>query len=460
MNLDFQLRLSQEQKLVMTLQMQQSIKLLQMSSYELLQHIDKELQENVVLEVDNSREEMGQQKEKNELKEYKDLIKYLEFDSYSSNSYFQDEEKENLSPFNFISSKSTIKDYLKEQLIESDIKDNTYLICEYIVESIDNRGYLYENVIEDLMNELNISKELGEYCLQIVQGLEPSGIGARSISECLILQLHRKGIFDEILERLITENLDLLSKGKYNNISKELRITPKEVQQYEDMIKKLEPKPTRGFFTGEEISYVTPDAYIKKIDDEYVIIMNDTLIPRLTINNLYKNVISNSKDENTVNYVKEKINSAMFLIKSIQSRKNTLYNVIEEIIKIQKEYLDLGDNYLKPMTIKIIANALDMHESTISRAIRDKYIALNTGEIKRIKDLFTNYINSNNEELSTLNVKSMIKDIIANENKKKPLSDASICNVLNEKNIEISRRTVAKYREEMRIKPSTQRKRL
>lgn len=460
MNLDFQLTLTQEQKLVMTLQMQQSIKLLQMSSYELLQHIDKELQENVVLEIEGFKEDTISNNDRNEFKDYKDLIKYLEFDNYGSNFYYQDEDKESISPFNFISNKLTIKDYLKEQLIESNVKGNEYLICEYIIESIDNKGYLHENIIEDLSKELNIHENIGEKCLYIIQSLDPSGIGARNISECLLIQLKKKGIHDEVLEAIIQNYLELLSRGKYNTIAKELNIQPKEVQKYEDIIKTLEPKPTRGFFTGEDVSYVIPDAYIKKIDDEYVVLMNDTLIPRLGINNVYKSVINNDNDNTAVNYVKEKINSAMFLIKSIESRKNTLFRVIEEIIKVQIDYLNLGEQYLKPMTIKDIANSLEMHESTVSRAIRDKYVALHTGEIKRIKDIFTTHLNTTNEDISVVNVKTMIKDIILNEDKNKPLSDANICKVLNDKSIDISRRTVAKYREEMNIKSSAQRKRL
>ncbi|MEG2657319.1 MAG: RNA polymerase factor sigma-54 [Clostridium sp.] len=460
MNLGFDLKLSQEQKLVMTMEMQQSIKLLQMSSYELLQHIDKELQENVVLETENAVVDTKEYSVDNELKEYREIIKYLEFDNYNSRVYSQDDENEAISPFNFISDKPTLKDYLSDQLMYSGLNKEDEKVCRYIVDNIDHKGYLETTIIEDLVNELGIEEHMAMECLVIVQNLEPVGIGARSLSECLIIQLHKKNVKDSALEKIINTYLVELSKSKYQFIGKALGISAKAVQEYEDVIKKLEPKPTRGFFTGEEISYVIPDVYIKKLDDNYIVVMNDSLLPKLVINNTYKEVINSGEDQVAVNYVKDKISSAMFLIKSIQSRKNTLCRVVEEIIKNQKEYFDGGDDFIKPMTIKSIAYSLDMHESTVSRAIRDKYVALSSGEVRSIKSLFTTYVNISNEELSSVNVKDMIKKVVSEEVKTKPLSDLSICNILNEKGIDISRRTVAKYREEVGIKSSSQRKRL
>ncbi len=446
MNLGFDLRLSQEQKLIMTMEMQQSIKLLQMSSYELLQHIDKELQENVVLEVENNLETTKEEIVDNELREYRELIRDMAMDNYNDRSYYKHEEDDLVSPFNFISSKPTIKDYLREQVMHSNLDRQDECICRYI--------------IDNLMEELSISKDSAMRCVDIVQGLEPPGICARSLSECLILQLHRKNIMNNYVEEVINNYLYELSKGKYQLIGKKLGVSAKIVQECEDIIKKLEPKPTRGFFTGEEIGYLIPDVYVKKISDEYVVLMNDNLLPKLIINNTYKDVINSSNDSEAIDYVKDKISSAMFLIKSIQNRKNTLCKVMAEIVKNQEEYLDKGNNYIKPMTIKYIANSLNMHESTVGRAIRDKYVALHTGEIKRIKDLFTNSVNILSQDISSVSVKDMIKNIIESEDKSKPLSDSVICKLVNEKGIDISRRTIAKYREELGIKSSSQRKRL
>jgi RNA polymerase sigma-54 factor len=458
MNLDLGLRLTQEQKLIMTTEMQLSIKLLQMSSYELLQHINKELQENIVLEASNENATSIDLDNK-DLKNYKEMIKSLDYDNYNSRSYTTYDSEEEVSPLNFISNKETLKDYLKNQLVETYMDLKTLSICEYIVECINDKGYLQCD-LSLICKELSISKEFCEECLNIVQSLEPCGIAARSLSECLLIQIKRKGIGDKHLEEIITNYLPLLSQNKYAVIAKNIGVSPLEVQKYADIIKSLEPKPARGFFTGEETSYIIPDAYIKKLNDEYLILMNDNIIPRLNVNNIYKEILNYSKDKIALDYVKEKINNAMFLIKSIESRKNTLYKVIEEIIDIQRDYFDYGEEHIKPMTIKNISSNLGLHESTVSRAIRDKYIAINNGKIKKLKDLFSNALSCSDEELSTLNIKKMIKDILAKEDNKKPYSDSVLCNILNNQGVDISRRTIAKYREELGIKSSIQRKRL
>ena len=248
---------------------------------------------------------------------------------------------------------------------------------------------------------------------------------------------------------------------KYNYIAKELKITPKEVQAYGDIIKTLEPKPARGYYTGEEIKFIIPDAYIVKIRDEYSVIMNKDIIPNITINNLYKQEILNGKDKREVEYVKEKVNDAISLITDIEQRNNTILKLLECIVKKQKAYFENGQEYLKPMTMRELANEMCLHESTVSRAIKDKYILTSRGTIK-IKDLFCNRIISSGiegEDVSTNTIKNKIKQLIKLENKSKPLSDQAICDLLNKEDIAISRRTVAKYREELDIKSSTKRKR-
>lgn len=455
MNLDFGLKLTQEQKLVMTMQMQLSLNVLQMSTYELLQHVNKELQENIVLECNDN----DFIRERNEEINHKDLIKYLEFDNYSSKNYHVQEVNEEISPLYFVSNKTTLKDYLTEQLIESDINNKELKICKYIIANLDSKGYL-ECSLNIICEKLHINRELCNKCLKVVQSLEPCGVGARNLVECLLLQVDRKGLSDIHLKEIISNYLPQLAECKTTYIAKKLGISPFEVQRISDIIKTLEPKPSRGFSEGEDIGYIIPDAYIRKINNEYLIIMNDNILPKLNINKVYREVINMSDDKVAIDYVKDKINSAVFLMKSIENRKNTLYRVLQEILSFQHEYFELGDQYLKPMTIKSIANTLELHESTVSRAIRDKYIALNDGKIKKIKELFTNSLNVNNEELSTHNIKKMLKVVIDKEDKKRPLSDSTISEMLNDRGVTISRRTVAKYREEMGIKSSTQRKRL
>lgn len=455
MKMDFTLNLTQEQKLIMTQQMQLSVKLLQMSSFELQEYMEKEFQENPVLEA--KYEENSETDKFKDRIDYKELIKYFEFDNYGSQSYGNYDEDE-VSPFNFISNSKSLKEYLHEQIGE--LNENDYLksICDYIIENIDNRGYL-DTTLEDICKEIKCNKELGEKALSIVQSLEPDGIGARDIKECLKIQLRKKGVEDDVIYKIIEEHIENLADNKYNVIAKDLNISLKDVQHYGDIIKSLEPKPSRGFFTGDEVKYIVPDAYIRKIDGVYHIIMNDSLLPKLSINSIYKDIINNEKDKFAVEYVKDRINSAMFLIKSVEHRKSTIYKVLEKILELQKDYFEYGEEYLKPMTLKEIADSLGMHESTISRAIRDKYIYTSRGTI-RIKDLFTvGYNNEQGEDISVRNIKNQIKKLIEEEDKTKPLSDQAICDELNNMNMNISRRTVAKYREELGIKSSSKRKR-
>lgn len=457
MNINFGLNLIQEQKLIMTQEMQMSVKLLQMSAYELGQYVNKEMQENPVLE---ERDLHNSKNNNNDAKDFKEIIKYLEKDDYKVKNYAVKAENEEVSPFYYIAQEKSLKDYLVEQIGELTASHEILEVCKYMVECIDEKGYLSVG-LPDICVELTISNEKAETALKILQSLDPEGIGARDLKECLKIQLYNLGLDDDNIYKIIDEYLELLAENKYNVIAKELKLTISEVQKYVDIIKNLEPKPSRGFFTGETVKFIVPDAYINKIQNQYFISMNEDVLPKLNINSLYKEIINNGKDAEAVEYVKEKINSAMFLIKSIEQRKNTVYRVLEEILVVQREYFDNGQEYLKPMTLKKIAINLEMHESTISRAIREKYVSVNNGKVIKIKDLFTNGIASvvGGEDISTINIKKAIKEMVDNEEQKKPLSDQIICNRLNIEGMNISRRTVAKYREELQIKSSSKRKR-
>jgi RNA polymerase sigma-54 factor len=346
-----------------------------------------------------------------------------------------------------------------EQIIDLNLNDYTKNLCKYLTENIDDRGYLYTNknvLAEELNEDMNIIEE----ALKIIQSLDPPGIGATNLMECLKIQLDRLQIEDANIYVIVEEYLELIADNKYSVIAKKLNISIQEAQRYGDIIKTLEPKPSRGFYTGEEINYILPEAYIKKIDNEYFVIMNNDDIPKLNINKTYKNIIYNDEDEKTVKYVKDKINSALFLMKSINQRENTIFRILTKLLEVQREYFDKGEKYLKPLTLKEIAEMLEIHESTVSRAIRDKYIYTDRGTIK-IKDLFITGVsqNSYDDNVSTLLIKNEIKNIVQNEDNKKPFSDQKICELLKEKKLNISRRTVAKYREELEIKSSSKRKR-
>ena len=386
------------------------------------------------------------------------IAEEMDYDSYKDKperSY----SNEDVSPLNFIEEKKSLKEYLHEQLLEVNEDAYTIMIAKYIVESLDGRGYL-EIPIEELAAELRISSEDVAKGLKLVQSLEPYGIGARNIKECLIIQSINLNILDDNIEKIIQDHLEDVAVNRYEAIGKALKISPREAQRYGDLIKKLEPKPSRGFYTGEEVSYIIPDAEIKNIDGEFYIIMNEGVLPKLMINKTYRDVLKSGKDNEINSYVKEKVNRAMFLIKAIEDRKNTLYRVLECLIDRQKEFFEKGYSYIKPLTLKEVSSKLQIHDSTVSRTIKDKYILTSYGTIK-IKDLFANGLTNNScEDLSTIKIKDEIKKIVQEENKAKPLSDQIISTMLEEKNMKISRRTVAKYREELGIKSSSMRKRL
>lgn len=460
MLMDFNLNLTQEQKLIMTQQMQLSIKLLQMSTYDLREYIEKEFSENPVLEAQyNDNKEVS--KEQDRL-DYKELIKYLESDNYGSQSYGE-YDQEGISPFTFISKPESLTDYLEAQILELPIDEYMRSVCSYMVECLDHKGYLGIKK-EELISELDCSEEVFNRALIVLHNLEPAGIGARDLKECLKIQLERKGEYDEIVKSIIEKHLDDLADNKYQVIAKALGITPKKAQEYGDLIKTLEPKPSRGFYTGDEVGFIIPDAEVRKIDGEFFIIMNNGVLPMLSVNPLYASILKDdSNDKEAAEYVKEKMGKAMFLIKSIEQRKSTLYKVLEKILEKQKEYFEKGEKYLKSMTLKEIADKLEMHESTVSRAIRDKYILTSMGTIK-IKDLFVNSISNKETEngtddITVINIKKTLEEVIKEENKEKPLSDQAISEILKEKGMAISRRTVAKYREELGIKSSSKRKR-
>ncbi|SUY40116.1 RNA polymerase factor sigma-54 [Clostridium perfringens] len=460
MLMDFNLNLTQEQKLIMTQQMQLSIKLLQMSTYDLREYIEKEFSENPVLEA--QYEDTKEVSKEQDRLEYKELVKYLESDNYGSQSYGEYDE-EGISPFTFISKPESLTDYLESQILELPIDEYMRSVCSYMVECLDQKGYL-DIKKEELMNELDCSEETFNRALIVIQNLEPAGIGARDLKECLEIQLERKGEYDPIVKEIIDNHLDDLADNRYQVIAKDLDITPKKAQDYGDLIKTLEPKPSRGFYTGDEVGFIIPDAEIRKIDGEFFILMKDGVLPMLSVNPLYKDILKDStNDKEATEYVKEKIDKAMFLIKSIEQRKSTLHKVLQKILEKQKDYFEKGEKYLKPMTLKEIAEKLEMHESTISRAIRDKYILTSMGTIK-IKDLFVNSISNKEksdgeEDVTVINIKKVLEEVIKEEDKRKPLSDQAISEILKEKGMAISRRTVAKYREELGIKSSSKRKR-
>jgi len=460
-------KMQQEQKMILTIEMQLSLKLLQMPIYDLQERIEKELDENPILEIDytNSDDVVDADINKEVFSDKEDIFDYHSFlqqSKYDGNigdiSYINNDEDNINNPFNYISKTTSLKEYLKEQLIDRNDRREIRNISEYLIECINGDGYITDD-IKDIVVDITESYEKVAAALKIVQDLQPWGIGAKDFKESLIIQLRKRNINDNNIFKIIDNHLDLLADNKYKELARILTVDFETVQRYADIIKSLEPKPARGFYTGEETKYIVPEAYIKKIDHDYYIIMNDDILPKLNVNSYYCDIIKDDGNQEAVNFIKDKVNSALYLIKGIEQRRNTIYRVLEKIIEIQRDYFDKGELYLKPMNLKNISIDLNLHESTISRAIKDKFISIPIGTVK-IKDLFTNGIYSGDysEDVSTKTIKKELGKIIMEEDKHNPLSDQSICDVLNDLNLNISRRTVAKYRDELGIKSSSKRK--
>jgi RNA polymerase sigma-54 factor len=465
MEISMKQSLQQEQKLLLTHEMKISLQLLQMPIMELQECIEKELDENPFLEVDYDKMEMPEEIECKNMKKEDEAYDYEKLIQHNNNDddrveilvINSDDDYDN-NPLNYLSRTLSLKDYLREQLV--DRKENTelYIICNYLIELINEDGFLTDD-IHEIASELSKPDELVHNAAAIVKDLQPYGIGAKDFRESLIIQLKKINCFDVKLEAIIMKHMELLADNKLRDLSKILGVKLGTIQQYVNVIKSLEPKPARGFYTGDEIGYIIPEAFLKKIGNDYYIIMNDDMLPKLNVNSYYQRIMKESRSQEAVNFMKDKVNNALALIKGIEQRRRTIYRILEIVIEYQKDYFDRGEAYLKPMNLNDLAIQLNMHESTISRAVKDKYISVPNGTI-RLKNLFTNGINTNfgEEDISTNVIKNEIARLIKTENKKIPLSDQTICEILKNEKMNISRRTVAKYREEMDIRSSSKRK--
>ncbi|TJX63313.1 RNA polymerase factor sigma-54 [Soehngenia saccharolytica] len=452
MKLNYELTLEQSQKLIMTPELRQAIQLLQYTSLELQEYILREIEENPLLELEDSIEEPQ------DIIDGFDEIDWKEYiENYDDISYKEEIDKDvkSITFENFFMPSQTLKEYLLEQLSMVSVGQREYKIAEYIIQNIDSNGYLTASTLE-IAEALNVSEHEVEVMLGIVQTFEPEGVGARNLKECLLLQLRDRK--DSLIINIVENYLEDIALNKLSKIATELNIEVEEVQKYADEIKLLEPKPGRSFGgDNKEVKYIIPDAKVEKIDGEYVVIINEIAVPKLNINSFYKGLIKNS-DEATSQFLQEKLNSAVWIIKSIEQRKQTLYKVIDSIVKFQIDFFEKGGGYLKPLTLKDVADDIKMHESTVSRATNGKYIQTAKG-IYELKYFFSQAIKANEGLISSDTVKNTIREIIDKEDSKKPMSDQQIADKLEQMGISISRRTVAKYREELSIPSSKLRKR-
>jgi RNA polymerase sigma-54 factor len=475
------LRLTQTQKLVLTPQLQQAIKLLQLPQLELAQALNQELSENPFLEEVEVYEEAetatepegpfdedplsGKSEEESELS-VEGLIKFSVedyFDERSSDGrdlgYFTSDTEEKPSYELFYSKKPDLYSHLLWQLRLSSADDSIRRAAEVIIGNMDEDGYLRVSE-EELMEAAADSAENITEAISLVQGFDPAGVGARSLQECLLLQVRRLNLTGSLVEQIILNNIDDLQKRKYSQIARLYSLTEDEVMEAVRIIEGLDPRPASNL-SGGDISYVAPDVSIIRTEDGFQIVLNDEGMPRLALNATYRKLLQRrenlTKEEKA--FLREKLRLAIELIKSLDHRNRTIYRVSESILKFQREFFERGREFLKPLNLKDVAQDIGMHESTISRVTSNKFLSCERGVVS-FRFFFSSALQSDNgEDISSTSVKDLIRKIVDAEDMARPLSDQLIADKLKIENVRIARRTVAKYREELRIPPQNMRKR-
>ncbi|MDD4569865.1 MAG: RNA polymerase factor sigma-54 [Tepidanaerobacteraceae bacterium] len=461
MQMNFSLTLSQTQKLVMTPELRQAITILQLSTLELDQYIENQLLENPLLDITDESIKNDEPIEKAEEKEA-DKIDWEEYfqDGAGSPVRVQREQKEEGVGYdNFVSSTPSLQEHLMMQLHILTISKTALKIGEFLIGNLDKNGYLTITT-KEVSRLLKVSEKEVEDTLGIIQTFDPSGIGARNLNECLLIQIEQRDIDIPKIQDLIKNHLVDLAEARFSRISEALNISTTEVQHLKDILVTLDPKPGRNFSSINDVHYIIPDAVIEKVGCEYLVIMNDTVSPRLSINSYYRSLLSSEdKESNISKFLSNRLDSALWLIRSIEQRRITLHKVIQSIADVQKDFLDNGLIHLKPLTMKQIADIVGVHESTVSRAISGKYVQTPRG-VYDLKFFFQSGLdNANGTSTSSESIKKRIQEMINCEDSYNPLSDQKIADLLKNKGISISRRTVAKYREEIGILSSTKRKR-
>ncbi|QGU00359.1 RNA polymerase sigma-54 factor RpoN [Candidatus Syntrophocurvum alkaliphilum] len=457
MRLTHDVYLEQQQKLVMTPELRQAIAILQMSTLELSEYIQNELAENPLLEekdIEYTEEETQENTDNNA-----DVEDWLEYFNDRDIEYREKEVQEEKTFENFITKRPSLYEHLEFQLNLTNCDSNSLTIGHYLIGSIDNNGYLSIE-LKEVAEKANVAIDKVEEVLEVIQSFSPSGVGARNLQECLLIQLKHYGKDDSLTKSIVKDHLDDLSRNRINKIAQSLGVSVKNVQETCDLIRTLDPKPGLQY-SSDEVKFIFPDVIVEKVDDEYMIVVNDSNFPRLTINYMYENLMrqSESFSGDCKKYMEEKMGSAIWLIKSIEQRRMTLYKVARCIVDIQKEFLDKGIKYLKPLNLKRVAELIDVHESTVSRATNNKYIQTPQG-LFELKYFFSTGVScQGDEQKSSKSIKNIISEIISNEDITKPLSDENITKILKEKGVKISRRTVSKYRQELGILSTSARKR-
>ncbi|MFP4667209.1 MAG: RNA polymerase factor sigma-54 [Desulfosalsimonas sp.] len=478
MAIELQQNLKLQQQLVMTPQLQMAIKLLQLSRMELVEMVNQELESNPVLEesdtTDAEQETPEEPDEKTETRDsgevtveesfedHLDWQQYMEEYSSAGRIHFETEEKEAPNYEAFTASRTTLFDHLRWQLLMTRPTEEEETIGSFIIGNLNKFGYL-DVTTGEIASMADAPESKVKEVLGVMQTFDPPGICAKNLGECLMIQVKQLGIENPVVEAIIRDHLKDLENRRYQAIAKSLRIDMETVSAAIKLIRRLDPVPGERLGDKDEQIYITPDVFVYKEGDDYIVILNDDDIPQLHINNYYKHAVKDGQSlhKDTRAYIRDRVRSAEWLIKSIQQRRKTIYNVMQSIVKFQREFFDHGISHLKPMVLRDVAEDINMHESTISRVTTNKYVYTPHG-IFELKFFFNSSINrADGQTVASASVQEEMRSIIAGENPKKPLSDKKIADMLEKSSgIRIARRTVAKYREMIGILPSSKRKQL
>jgi RNA polymerase sigma-54 factor len=475
MALEIRQSLKLAQQPIMTPQLQQAIKLLQLSRMELMDLIRQEQEENPVLEeetVDSTLEaepleinyEAANPPAVEPSKGQGEEMPYLDSewrrDGGSVGARAFDEEDERPTFENFLTKKANLYDHLLWQLHLNHFSEEERAMGAILIGNLNEDGFL-QFPLEEIARQNGFDLYLLEQVLKKIQAFDPPGIAARDLRECLLLQAQQKYPDDALIHRVIQEFLPQIANKNYRAIGRELGISLEAVNQIARRITQLNPRPGRAY-SEDQIPYIVPDVYVYKVGNDYVVVLNEDGLPKLRINPYYREILREQVQSNgeAREYINEKIRSAMWLIKSIHQRQRTIYRVTKSIVRFQREFLEKGVAYMKPMVLKDVAADVEMHESTISRVTSNKYVHTPQG-IFELKYFFNSSIQtSRGENIASESVKEKIREILAKEDPQRPYSDQELVEILKKQDILIARRTVTKYREMLGVLPSTRRKRV
>src|SRR5687767_1522304 len=460
------------QKLILTPSLQQAIKLLPMSTLELADLLNQEMVENPLLEeVPTEELQPAEQQPAEKAAEQPTAEKPDTWDDADYEYFFGDylddgyrprtpQEVKELPPIeNTLSTAGSLSDHLMWQLSLQTSDQRLQEIGGAIIGNLDDDGYLVASV-EEIAAMADWPVADVEKALQHIQTFDPIGVAARDLQECLWLQIRHLSLEGTITEKIDTEHLRLLQNHQVHEIARKLGVQIEDLKEHVEIIRNLDPKPGSRYNPSQS-QYVIPDVYVVKVEDQYVAMLNEEGLPQLRISPVYRRLLDKSAGENsdeTRAYVKDKFRSALWLIKSVDQRQKTIHKVATSIINFQRDFLDHGIEHLRPLVLRDVANDIGMHESTVSRVVTNKYMHTPQG-VFEMKYFFHSGISSSyGESVSSVTIKQRIRKIIENEDPRKPLSDSKIVSILQREGLVLARRTIAKYREELKIPTSNQRK--